>query len=101
MEVGRGWPGGHLLFLASPRKSKQKEGDRRLALRVMTLCVITFCCITKNGKQAKLAFGSNTPVSDPFSVTHKMLRPERIAGQRQRQRQRQMQDQIQLQKQIM
>ncbi|WP_394779188.1 hypothetical protein, partial [Undibacterium sp.] len=34
-------------------------------------------CITKNGKQAKLAFGSNTPVSDPFSVTHKMLRPQR------------------------
>ncbi|MFC6522563.1 hypothetical protein ACFQAT_25420 [Undibacterium arcticum] len=28
MLPSRGWPGGHLLFFASPKKSKQKKGDR-------------------------------------------------------------------------
>jgi hypothetical protein len=27
--TSRGWPGGHLLFFASLKKSKQKKGDRK------------------------------------------------------------------------
>ncbi|MFZ6648385.1 hypothetical protein ACO0LO_21865 [Undibacterium sp. TJN25] len=61
----------------------------------MAQSAITFCCMTKNGKQAKLAFGSDTPVSDPFSVTQQNAASR--AGVRQLQRQPQLQSQKQRQ----
>jgi hypothetical protein len=67
--AGRGRPDSRSLFLASPRKSKQKEGDHRLAPFGSTRL-----CITKNGKWAKTRCAQTTPISDPFSVTHKRLR---------------------------
>jgi hypothetical protein len=51
MDASRGWPGSHSLFLASPRKSEQKEGDRRLALRVMAHSAITFYALQKMGNE--------------------------------------------------
>jgi hypothetical protein len=56
-------------FSCFAKKSKQKKATTRLApfggARL---------CITKNGKWAKTRYAQTTPISDPFSVTHKRLR---------------------------
>jgi hypothetical protein len=56
--VGRGLPGGNLLFFASPKKSKQKKGDP--AVRVPSLRYGQPVMSGKSGGPRKLACGSNS-----------------------------------------
>jgi hypothetical protein len=82
VDAGREWPDSHSLFLASPprrpqEKSKQKEGDRRLALRVMAQAPSHFVH-DKKWETDETRCAQTTSVSDPFSVTHKMQRSQRI-----------------------
>ncbi|MFZ6769032.1 hypothetical protein ACO0LM_18410 [Undibacterium sp. Di26W] len=59
------------------QRTESKKGDRRLALRVLTLRFSIICASQKMGK-LRNSLRSNTKLSDPFSVTHKLHRPKRM-----------------------
>jgi hypothetical protein len=44
----------------------------------MAQSAITFCALQKMGNRRNSPSAQTTSVSDPFSVAHKMQRPERI-----------------------
>jgi hypothetical protein len=77
VDTSREWPGSHLPFFASPKKGKPKKGDRRLARWVMAQTPSHFAH-PKKWEMNETRYAQTTFISDPFSVKHKMLRPERI-----------------------
>jgi hypothetical protein len=58
---------------------------------VTALGAITFCATQKMGNERNSPSAQTTFISDPFSVPHKMLRPERVKIKNNNQRQQQRQ----------